>query len=70
MQFVECLSDRPAAEAVRARIDWKYALGPELNDEGSDYSVLGEFRERLLAGQKEQARLAVLLRELKQRGLL
>jgi transposase len=26
MQFVEGLSDRQAAEAVRARIDWKYAL--------------------------------------------
>lgn len=25
MQFVENLSDRQAAEAVRARIDWKYA---------------------------------------------
>jgi transposase len=28
MQFSEGLSDRQAAEAVRARIDWKYALGP------------------------------------------
>lgn len=26
MQFVENLSDRQAAEAVRSRIDWKYAL--------------------------------------------
>lgn len=26
MQFVEGLSDRQAAEAVRSRIDWKYAL--------------------------------------------
>lgn len=30
MQFAEWLSDRQAAEAVRARIDWKYALGLEL----------------------------------------
>src|SRR3954462_10912944 len=28
MQFREGLSDRQAAEAVRARIDWKYLLGP------------------------------------------
>ena len=28
LQFVENLSDRQAADAVRARIDWKYALGP------------------------------------------
>ena len=26
-QFLEHLSDRQAADAVRARIDWKYALG-------------------------------------------
>ena len=26
MQFVEDLSDRQAAEAVRGRIDWKYLL--------------------------------------------
>jgi transposase len=29
MQFREQLSDRQAAEAVRARIDWKYLLGLE-----------------------------------------
>ncbi len=28
LQFLEQLSDRQAADAVRARIDWKYALGP------------------------------------------
>ena len=27
MQYSEGLSDRQAAEAVRARIDWKYVLG-------------------------------------------
>lgn len=26
MQFIDNLSDRQAADAVRARIDWKYAL--------------------------------------------
>ena len=34
LQFAEGLSDRQAAEAVRARIDWKYALGLELSDPG------------------------------------
>jgi transposase len=28
MQFVEGLSDRQAADAVRGRLDWKYALRP------------------------------------------
>src|SRR5690349_5046127 len=49
-QFLENLSDRQAAEAVRARIDWKYALGLELTDPGFDFSVLSEFRTRLIAG--------------------
>jgi transposase len=39
MQFAETLSDRQAAEAVRARMDCKYALGLELTDEGFHYSV-------------------------------
>src|SRR4028118_344858 len=54
MQFVENLSDRQAADAVRARIDWKYALGMELTDPGFDYSVLCEFRDRLIQGQAER----------------
>src|SRR5712692_8493766 len=39
-QFLEGLSDRQAAEAVRSRIEWKYALGLELTDPGFDASVL------------------------------
>jgi transposase len=50
MQFRENLADRQAAEAVRARIDWKYLLGLALTDPGFDFSVLSEFRDRLLAG--------------------
>src|SRR4051812_46032678 len=34
LQFREHLGDRQAAEAVRARIDWKYLLGLELTDPG------------------------------------
>jgi transposase len=49
LQFVEGLSDRQAADAVRGRIDWKYALGLSLIDPGFDYSVLSEFRARLIA---------------------
>ena len=40
MQFLEDLTDRQAADAVRGRIDWKYALSLPLNDAGFDYSVL------------------------------
>ena len=35
-------------DAVRARIDWKYALGLELTDPGFHFSVLTEFRARLV----------------------
>ncbi|HLF29240.1 MAG TPA: transposase [Anaerolineae bacterium] len=70
LQFAEGLSDRQAADAVRGRIDWKYVLGLELTDPGFDYSVLSEFRERLLTGQKESALLDALLSRLQQRGLL
>ncbi len=70
MQYSEGMSDRQAAEAVRARIDWKYVLGLELNDPGFDYSVLSEFRERLVAGQKEQMLLDELLVRLKELKLL
>src|SRR5918999_419452 len=47
LQFHEHLSDRQAAEAVRARIDWKYVLSLDLTDAGFDFSVLSEFRARL-----------------------
>src|SRR5512132_2062839 len=53
LQFRESLADRQAAEAVRARIDWKYLLGLELTDPGFDFSVLSEFRDRLLTGSAE-----------------
>jgi len=36
VQVAEGLSDRPAAEAVRGRIDWKYVVGLELTDAGFD----------------------------------
>src|SRR5918997_5846971 len=54
MQFLENLPDRQAADAVRARIDWKYALGLELTDAGFHYSVLSEFRKRLVTHEKTQ----------------
>lgn len=70
MQFVEDLSDRQAAEAVRTRIDWKYALGLELSDPGFDYSVLSEFRTRLVTSSSEELLLDVLLKQLIEKGWL
>src|SRR5919201_6290099 len=70
MQFTEGLSDRQAANAVRGRIDWKYALALELTDPGFDASVLSEFRTRLLHGEAEHLLLETLLTLLQERGLL
>jgi len=70
MQFRENLADRQAAEAVRARIDWKYLLGLDLTDPGFDFSVLSEFRDRLLAGSAEVLLLDKLLEQCSARGLL
>jgi transposase len=70
LQFREGLPDRQAAEAVRARIDWKYLLGLELTDPGFDHSVLCEFRARLLEGSAEERLLRKLLEVCQARGLL
>src|SRR3989441_5135901 len=70
MQFRETLADRQAAEAVRARIDWKYLLSLELTDPGFDFSVLSEFRDRLLAGSAEALLLDKLLERCRVLGLL
>ena len=68
MQFAEGLSDRQAADAVRGRIDWKYALGLELVDPGFDASVLSEFRTRLIEGQAEEQFLTAMLTRFKERA--
>lgn len=69
-QFAEGLTDRQAANAVRSRIDWKYALGLELEDPGFDPSVLCEFRGRLLEGGAERRLLDLMLLQLKAEGFL
>src|SRR4051794_29371725 len=70
LQFREDLPDRRAAEAVRARIDWKYALGLELTDPGFDASALCEFRTRLVEGGAEERLLGRLLERCRELGLL
>jgi transposase len=69
-QFAEGVADRQAADAVRGRIDWQYALGLALTDPGFDDSVLSEFRTRLIAGEGEHLLLETMLTSLQERGLL
>ena len=70
MQFAENLTDRQAADAVRARIDWKYALSLDLVDEGFDFSVLSEFRQRLLDHDAGTQLLNQMLSQFQDMGLL
>ena len=70
IQFVEDLSDSQAVEAVRSRIDVKYALELELEDTGFDASVLCKFRQCLVAGSAEQRLLDTMLERFKAQKLL
>ncbi len=68
MQYAEGLTDRQAADAVRTRIDWKYVLSLELTDSGFDFSLLSEFRGRLLANGAERRLFDLLLERCRKRG--
>ena len=70
LQFLEGLSDRQAANAVRGRLDWKYLLGLELGDPGFDHSVLVEFRQRLLSEKHDLLLFDLLLTRLRDGGYL
>ena len=69
LQYMEGLTDRQAADAVRGRIDWKYVLGLALTDAEFHYSILSPFRDRLLAGGKEALLLDRIVERLQERGL-
>jgi transposase len=69
-QFMENLTDRQAADAVRDRLAWKYALSLELTDAGFDHTVLSEFRSRLVKGNAEQRLLDLLLEQCREGGWL
>ena len=70
LQFLLGLSDRQAAEAVRCRIDFKYALAMELDDPGFHHSVLADFRDRLAEGDRADRLLDLALARLKEAGLV
>ena len=70
LQFLLDLCDRGAAEAVRCRIDFKCALGLDLDDPGFHHSVLSDFRERLLEDGRADRLLDLALARLKEAGLV
>jgi transposase len=69
-QFMERLADRQAAQALRMRLDWKYALHLPLEDAGFDFSVLSEFRDRLIEGKAEKRVFEKLVEEIRAMGLI
>jgi transposase len=69
-QMAENLTDRQAAEAVRDRLSWAYALGLDLADTGFDHTVLSEFRSRVVSHGLEEKVLDLLLARLTEMGLV
>ncbi len=70
VQYMEDLPDRQAADAVRPRLDIKYLLGLDLTDRGFDFSVLSEFRARLVEHQAEHRLFDLLVEKLGEQGYL
>jgi transposase len=69
MQYIEGLTDRQAADAVRRCMDWKYALSLELTDSGFDFTLLHDFRCRVLAYDAGQRFLESLPGRLQRAGV-
>ncbi|WP_165036969.1 transposase, partial [Candidatus Protofrankia californiensis] len=70
LQAMEDLTDRDTADAVRTRLDWKYALSLDLEYPGFDFSVLSEFRDRLALDGRAASLLDAMLDRAREAGLL
>jgi transposase len=70
IQYMENYTDRQVCEAVKDRIDLKYALSLELDDPGPHFSILSEFRSRLIEGGLEEVILTTLLNICREKGWL
>jgi transposase len=70
LQALEGLTDRQAAEYVRTRMDWRYALALPLDETGFDYSLLSDFRQRVHAAQAQDLLLEPILQVCRERGWL
>jgi transposase len=68
LQTIEGLSDLQAADMVRGRLDWKYALSLPLDDTGFDASILTDFRQRLVDHEAQELLLEPIVRLCVQKG--
>ena len=69
-QFAENLPDQRAAEAIRTRPDWKYALHLARTYPGLEYSLLCEFRRSLVRDLAAWQVFQQVLDRLAETGLL
>jgi transposase len=69
-QFMEKLADRQAVNALCMRLDWKYALHLPVEYAGFDFSVLSEFRDRLIQGEAEGRVFEKLVAQIRALGLI
>jgi transposase len=69
-QFLEHAPDRQAADAVRVRLDWKYALHLPVADLGFDFSCLSYFRRRLRNHAQERRLFETVLERIRSLGLV
>lgn len=70
LQAMEGLTDRQAAQYVRTRIDWRYALALPLSEEGLDASILSDFRTRLVQAQASDLVLEPIVQLARERGYI
>ena len=70
MEYMEGLTDRQAADAVRRCMDWKYVLSLDLTDPGFDFTLLHDFRQRLLAHDAAHRLFDTFLLACKASGLI
>jgi hypothetical protein len=63
-QFIEAIPDWQAQEALRRRVDWKYALHLRLDYAGMELSSLCEFRRWFLFEQNHRTILSLLFSRL------
>jgi transposase len=69
MQYLEGLTDRQTADAVRRGMDWEYALSLDLHDSGFDFTLLHDFRCRVLTHEAGQRFLESLPGRLQSAGV-
>lgn len=70
LQVMEKLPDRLAADMVRVRIDWKYALHLPLSWGGFCWTNLSHFRQRLIEHEAEYLVFDKLVQELVELGFI